>query len=64
MLNINPINFNNGNYHITKPSKKVMPVNSVKKTSNSSNNNSDSGFSRNLEDEIQKIKVKNKKKNK
>ena len=63
MFYINPINFNNVNYRMAKSRKRVEPVDSVKKISNSGNNNSDSGFSRNLEDEIQKIKVKNKKKN-
>ena len=62
MLNINPISYNS-NYRMVKTDKKVLPVDGVKKVSNSGNSNdsNSSAFERSLEYEKQKIKKKTKK---
>lgn len=56
MFNINPINFNQNNYHLVKRNEKVKPVN---KASNDRNNHSNSSdFKEVLEEELKKQKKK------
>ena len=60
MFYINPISYYNSSYRMVKSKKKVLPVDGVRKVSNSGNSNdsNSSNFGRNFEEEIQKVKKK------
>lgn len=62
MLNINPINYHNNKYSLTKKTEKVQPITHVSsyKDKNMDDDSNSSDFQKILEEEIQKQKKKKK----